>query len=319
MGKQNNSITSRVFLALLFKKRCMRILFATLLAAGAIFPAPAQRLDHYDILLFSMQKTADSIWQPIAPRFLTAFNPRGYNNQPNFFSNNDLYLTVQTPGDTTQTEIYALDLMMKTQTRVTATPATAEYSPTLMPGGRRFSAVRVEEDGIQRLWSFPLDRSDNGRPEFPNISGVGYHCWLRDTLAALFIVGENGAAHTLCTAGTKGQKPLRIASNVGRCLQTLPDGRLAFTTKATDKTWFLKTWDLKKPIPEIVVIMPPNSEDFAILPDGTYIAGSGAQLFQYKPGRDTAWKAIADLSKYGVKNVTRLAVSKDGKLAAVVN
>jgi hypothetical protein len=297
----------------------MRALFVTLLAVKAIFPLSAQHLDHSDLLLFPMQKTADSTWQPVAPRFLTAFNPQGYNNQPNFFSNNELYLSVQTPDDTAQTEIYALDLLYRTLTRVTATPATAEYSPTLMPGGRRFSAVRVEEDGNQRLWSFPLDRSDNGRPEFPNIFNVGYHCWLRDTLAALFIVGDDGAPHSLYTVGVKSQKLQRVASNVGRCLQTLPDGRLAFVTKTTEKTWFLKTFDPKKPIPEIAVVMPLGSEDFAVLPDGTFISGSGAKLYQYKQGRNTDWKVIADLSKYGVKNITRLAASKDGKLAVVVN
>lgn len=293
-----------------------------LIATGiliSVFQSTAQRLEHTDVLLFTMQKTADSMWQPTAPRFLTAFNSRGYNNQPAFFSNNEVYLTVQVPGDTTQTDIYALDLLIKTQTRVTATPTTAEYSPTLMPGGRRFSAVRVEADGNQRLWSFPLDRSDNGHPEFPRILNVGYHCWLRDTLAALFIVGDDGAAHTLGTAGVRGQQFLRIASNVGRCLQTLPDGKLVFVTKTTDKTSFLKTWNPQKPIPEIVVIMLPGSEDFAVMPDGTYISGNKSKLYQFKPGKNTDWKEIADLSKYGVKNITRLAASKDGKLTVVVN
>lgn len=290
-----------------------------MLVVGTGLNLSAQRLAHTDVILFSLQKTTDSTWQPFAPRFLTAFNPSGYNNQPNFFSNNELYLTVQTPDDTTQTEIYALDLLLKIKTRVTATPATAEYSPTLMPGGRRFSAIRVEEDGNQRLWSFPLDRSDGGRPEFPSIYNVGYHCWLRDTLAALFIVGDDGAPHVLYTVGTKSQKLQRIAINPGRCLQALPDGRLAFVTKTTDKTWFLKTFDLKKPIPEIVVIMPADSEDFVVLPDGTYMSGSKSKLYQYKPGKNTNWKEVADLSKYGVKNITRLAASKDGKLAVVVD
>lgn len=292
----------------------------TLLALlGALLPAAAQRLDHTDLLLFQMQMGADSAWQTAAPRFLTSFNPQGYNNQPSFFSGSELYLTVQTPGDTTQTDIYSLDLALKIQNRVTATAATAEYSPTLMPGGRRFSAVRVEEDGNQRLWSFPIDRSDNGRPEFPGILNVGYHCWLRDTLAALFIVGDDGAPHILGTVGTRGQKFQRIASNIGRCLLALPDGRLAFVTKTTDKTWFLKTWNLQKPIPEIVVIMPSGSEDFAVMPDGAFICGSKSKLYQFKPGKNTDWKEIADLSKYGVRNITRLAASKDGKLVAVVN
>ena len=296
----------------------MRNVFATLFFAGVFYPLSAQRLAHSDILLFSLTKNADNTWLPAAPRYLTAFNPKGYNNQPAFFSNSDIYLAAQTPDDTTQTDIVALDLNLKTQTRVTATPATAEYSPTLMPGGRRFSAVRVEEDGSQRLWSFPVDRSDNGRPEFPDIRGVGYHCWLHDTLAALFIVGENGAPHVLYAAGIRAQKLRRISSNPGRCMQKLPDGKLAFVQKATEQTWFLKTWDAQKQTFEIIVKMPAGSEDFAVLPDGAYLSGRGAKLYQFRQGVNPDWKEIADLSKYGVQRVTRLAVSADGKLAVVV-
>lgn len=296
----------------------MRTFLVVLTIAKTISFATAQHLPHYDILFFSVQKMPDSIWRLAAPRFLTSFNPQGYNNQPCFFSNSELYVTVQVSNDTAQTDIYALDLFLKTKNRVTATPNTAEYSPTLMPGGKRFSVVRVEEDGTQRLWSFPLDRSDNGRPEFPKISGVGYHCWLRDTLVALFIIGENGTSHTLCVVGTKKQTLSRIASNVGRCLQITPDGQLAFTTEATENSWFLKKWDLKKSIPEIVAILPLNSEDFAVLPDGTFLAGSGAKLFQYKSGISSDWKEIANLSRYGVKNISRIAVSRDGKSLTVV-
>lgn len=292
----------------------LRTLFLLLLPAVLSAQGPGKN----DILLFSLQKSADSTWRTDAPKFLTAFNRGGYNNQPNFFGNNELWLTVQFLKDTTQTEIVALDLLAKSQTRVTATPTTAEYSPTPMPGGKRFSAVRVEADGNQRLWSFPLDRSDNGRVEFPKIYNVGYHCWLRDTLVALFIVGEDGQPHTLQIVGTKAQKPQRIASNIGRCLIKKPDGKLLFVQKATEQTWFLKAWNPGANLQEILVTMPAGTEDFTLLSDGTLICGKGPKLFQFKAPRDAEWKEIADLSKYGVKKITRLAASKDGKLAVVV-
>lgn len=292
----------------------LRLLLFCLLPAGLF----AQNAGKTDLLLFSLNKGADSLWRPDAPRFLSAFNRGGYNNQPAFFNNNELWLTVQFAADTTQTDIMALDLLLKTQTRITATPKTAEYSPTLMPGGKRFSVVRVEEDRHQRLWSFPLDRSDNGRVELPNIYNVGYHCWLRDTLLALFIVGEDGLPHTLQIAGLKGQKLQKIASNIGRCLIKRPDGKLLFAQKPTEQTWFLKTWDPVTNTQDILVKMPSGTEDFTLLPDGAILAGNGSKLFQYKWPKDTDWKEVADLNKYGVRKITRLATSKDGKLAVVV-
>ncbi len=296
----------------------MRKLYPFLLLALLACTAAAQRAPHHDVLLFSLSQKTDSTWQPGAPRFLTAFNPKGYNNQPAFFGSNEIYFTAQMPNDTTQTDIWSLDLGSKTRTRITATTATAEYSPTPMPGGKRWSGVRVEEDGTQRLWSFPLDRSDNGRPEFPRLLNVGYHCWLRDTLAAFFLVGENNAPHVLQLVGTKAQRPQRIASNIGRCLLKTPAGHLAVVQKATEQTWFLKTYDLKKQAADIVVQMPAGGEDVALLPDGTYLAGSGPRLFQYHPRRDADWREVLNLSKFGVKTISRLAVSKEGKLAVVV-
>ncbi len=289
-----------------------------LLLLSIPFSMAAQNAGKSDLLLFSLTKTADSTWRPDAPRFLSAFNRGGYNNQPNFFGNHELWLTAQFPKDTTQTDLVALDLLLKTQTRVTNTPTTAEYSPTPMPGGKRFSAVRVEEDGNQRLWSFPLDRSDNGRVEFPKTYNVGYHCWLQDTLVAFFIVGENGLPHTLQVLGTKSQKPQRIASNIGRCLVKRPDGKLLFVQKATEQTWFLKTWEAKTNTQEVLLTMPVGVEDFVLLPDGTLLCGNGPKLMQLNLRRETSWKTISDLSKYGVKKITRLAASKDGKLAVVV-
>ncbi len=292
------------------------LLFLLLLSGG--WPAVAQQLSHTDILLFSMTPGPDSLWRPSTPRFLTAFNRRGYNNQPSFFSNNDLYLTVQLPTDTTQTDIFSLKLGSQTFSRVTET-RTSEYSPTLMFGGLRFSAVVVEADGTQRLVSYPVDRSDNGRLELPNITGIGYHCWLRDTLAALFLVGQNDAPHVLYVAGTRGQKLQRVTADPGRCLIPLLGGKLAFVQKATEQTWYLKIYDPKKQTSEILVKMPLGTEDFALLPNGAYLCGNGAKLWQYRPGKQSTWQEVGDLSIYGVKNISRMAVSQDGKLAVVVN
>lgn len=293
----------------------MQIKLLSLLLLFA-WSSSAQRLAHFDVLLFSLNKTADGAWQPSAPRFLTAYNPHGYNNQPAFFPGGEIYLTVQNPADTTQTEVYALDPIGGVRTRVTAT-AESEFSPTPMPGSRRFSAVRVERDGRQRLWAFPLDRSDAGRPLFPAIGNVGYHCWLRDTLAALYLVGDQGHQDQLVLAGIRGQRPSLIATKPGRCLQKMPDGRLAFVQKATEQTWFIKTYDPRTQTSDIVVKTLPDCEDFAVLPDGTLLAGSGLRLYQYKPGGNTDWKEIANLGKYGVRNITRLAV-EGARLAIVV-
>lgn len=277
----------------------------------------AQRLAHHDVMLLNMSVN-EGKWKIGEASYLTSFNPEGYNNQPKFFSGSELWLTVQRADDTTQTDIYSLNLADKTFAAITRTSRTAEYSPTPMPGGKRFSAIRVEEDGNQRLWSFPINAEDNGRPEFETVYDVGYHCWLNDTSAALFIVGHESEPHKLITAGTNRQKSRKIAINPGRCLQMTKDGQLAFVQKASDEIWYLKQWSPDTDKQEIIVKMPSDSEDFAILPDGSFIAGQGSMLYTYSPGRDTDWKEAGNLAHYGVKKITRVAVSPGGRAAVVV-
>jgi hypothetical protein len=51
-----------------------------------------------NVYLFSIQRTGDN-FTFYNPRFLTGFNKYGYNNQPHFVSNNEIYLTVGLVGE----------------------------------------------------------------------------------------------------------------------------------------------------------------------------------------------------------------------------
>ena len=96
------------------------------------------------------------------------------------------------------------------------------------------------------------------------------------------------------------------------------DGRLAFIAKATESTWYIKAWNPKNLVSEILCKTRPGSEDFCLLPDGSFLMGEGPRLFHLRPGKETDWRPVADLSKYGVKTITRLAVNTAGRLAVVV-
>ncbi|MFN4080855.1 MAG: hypothetical protein ACK4NS_08130 [Saprospiraceae bacterium] len=251
------------------------------------------------------------------PVLLSAFNPKGYNNQPMFFGPDRIYLTVQTASDTSQTDIVELRLRTREWVQVTATPRSSEYSPTPHPDGARFSAVRVEADNRQRLWLFPIDRSNAGTPALPDQDRVGYHAWLDEYSLALFVVGDDPQSHWLAHADLRGGPLRRIAGNPGRCLRRMADGRLAYVQKATAQTWFLKVWDPTVNLHEILVAMPQGSEDFDILPDGAFVCARQGMLFRFQRERDSDWKLYADLAPYGIRNISRIAVGPGGALAFV--
>jgi hypothetical protein len=269
-----------------------------------------QQLDPHTILLFQMEGEGRDL-SLTQPQVLTGFNAKGYNNQPAFFPNGEIWLTSQWLSDTNQTEIVALNPTTRQLAEVTKTKL-SEYSPTPMPGGKEWSGVVVEADGSQRLWAFPIKGGGSGKPLLPDIKGVGYHVWLTDIDLALFIVGE---PHTLVTTNTLKQKRNQIASNPGRCLLKNSKGLLYYVSKATEQTWFLKSYNPTNGKQEIVCQTLPGSEDFALLSGDLVLMGQGSKLY-LRFGE--SWIQIADLSSLGVKKISRLAV-RGNQLAMVVD
>jgi len=270
----------------------------------------AQQLPNTNLYVFDLEVQSDSNIVLTNPNFLSNFNPTGYNNQPHFISDDLLYLTVQYPMDTTQTDIYALDLSRRTKARITAT-SESEYSPTLMPlvnieDVASFSTIRVENDQArsQRLWQFPLDHSTNGRPVMPSLTTVGYHCWLNSREVALFLVGD---PHQLVLADVSREDVTNITGNIGRCIQRMPGGRLAFIQKLSAKSWLIKEIALQ------------GSEDFVVLTDGTFIAGQGSRLYKFNKSIDFSWVQIADLSRYNITEITRMTVNLSENKIAIIS
>jgi hypothetical protein len=282
----------------------------------------AQKLPTSNVYLFDIKIDADSVYQFTNPTYLTAFNSKGYNNQPCFINDDELYLTVQMANDTTQSDIYSLNFKTGIKTQVTDTPE-SEYSPTLINGNddeeeaTEFSCIRVEKDGknTQRLWRFPLNRSNNGNLVFKDITEIGYHAWATSTEAVLFIVGS---PHRLMLANTYSGKTQNISDNIGRCLQRKIKGVVYYVRKLSPDTWYIraltpltnKTITIAETLPEV--------EDFAVMPDGSILMAKGSKLFRHEGVKEAQWQEIADFSNYGLNNINRLAV-RDGKYLALVN
>ena len=276
------------------------------------------QLPNTNIYCFDMEKFGEQIDLKNA-RFMTSFNLYGYNNQPQWVNNNELQIAVQTPYDVEQTDIYSLSLLNNVITQVTATRE-SEYSPTLTPDRRSISCIRVDagQNGTQRLWTYPLDRSNMGRDLLTLHQDIGYHCWLSDKKLALFVV--SGKNNYLKLVNADDQSSIQLLSGIGRSMARINDGKLAFVQKATEQTWYIKSLDPNNYSSEVIIQTLPGSEDFVLLPDGTFLMGNGSKLYTYKLGNpEKKWKEIADLTKYGLFNIKRLAVSRDLDKIAIVN
>lgn len=278
------------------------LLFFFLVDSAAQLPASS-------LYMFKINEIGDSTFALSKPVYLSDFNPNGYNNQPSFVSDDELYVTVQMPSDTTQTDIYSLHLKDKVLTQITRT-FESEYSPELMPTGDEdsdyFTVVKLfnDREKPQELWKLPLDRKGKGENVFPSIHDVGYYEWISPRRAALFQVGD---PHQLVSADTRTTSLVDVAINVGRCIEQIPGGGIAYVDKSRSNSWLLTKLDTRFYQTRLVTATLPGSEDFTILDDGTYIMGNGSKLFKFHPEKDNSWKEIADLNYYGIRNITRLA------------
>lgn len=237
----------------------------------------------------------------------------GYDNQPRFRADGRtlLYTSIDATG---QADIRSINLRSRRNADVTRTAPESEYSAALMPGGGRISVVRVEADSTQRLWSFTLDGSDP-RLVFEGIAPVGYQAWIDADRIALFVLGDPAS---LQIADVRSGEARPIASNIGRSLNRVP-GRnaVSFVSREDGPQGWIEVYDADSGGSERLVRPLRGNEYHAWTPSGILVSAAGSMLYQWRRG-DGDWTPVADLAASGVSAITRLTVSRDGSLLALV-
>lgn len=281
-----------------------------LLSLQAVAQLPASQLFHFKL------DEIDGKCSVRKARWLTQFNPTGYNNQPFFMNEDELYITVQFPWDTTQTDIYSLNLKSQVFAQITNTPE-SEYSPKPIPSSQEFSVVRVDanKEKTQRLWRYPLDRNGVGKEVFRYQRGVGYYNWLNSNKVALFIVEK--PFNRMAVTEVNTESALRFDFQPGRSFASLSNGNLVCIEKNDNGDWFIKSINLGNYSSEIIVKTLPDSEDFVVTDSGIFLMGKGPYLYQFVPNKDSDWVQIANLREYGIKKIERLALNHSGDLIMV--
>jgi len=295
-----------------FLLRVTVLLLLTSLAVTAQTTQPAVATEDIFVVDVKVNKGKLEFGQPA-----NITDRAGYDNQPGFLPDGQsLLYTSMREGE--QTDIYRYDFKTRQTTRLTSTPE-GEYSPTVMPGGKFFSVIRVERDKTQRLWKFPLAGGEPGLV-LPAIKPVGYHLWLDERTLALFILGAEGKPNTLQLVPTDMTFLDVIHVNIGRALHTIPRrAAFSFVHKISPDEWFVKAFDLKTKRSTILIKTLPGSEDLVWTPDGTLLMAQDSKLFQWNPAAPaTDWQQIADFSAAGLKKITRLAVSPKANRLALV-
>lgn len=244
-------------------------------------------------------------------------NNPGYDNQPQFLADSS-GLLFSSQRDGVQTDIYRYDIVSKRLVQVTNTTDN-EYSPTLTPDGQTFSTVRGAQ---QKLWRFTMDGTDAGLA-WAHMGLIGYHVWISPTQMATFVLGANREPNTLQLLDLRTGGSEVIEKSIGRSLLMRPGHRtVSFVHKPQGGPWVIR--ELNPKTREITTLTPTveGSEDLSWTPDGAIVMGQKGKLMLWRPSTSaaqTGWIEIADLTKQGVENITRLTVSPDGRWIAIVS
>ncbi len=288
-------------------ERGMKIRIIALLAFAAS-RLTAQPGPSTDVWLVPMKQ------QGAVPTFgapVNATHRTGYDNQPSFTANGDgvFYTVIGTDG---ATDIWRIPLPPGKPRQMTATKE-SEYSATVTPDGRFFSVIRVEADSTQRLWKFPLD---GGPPSLvlEQIKPVGYHVWGGAHTLVLYVLGA--PAPTLRIADDRTGTGEVVATNIGRTLAKVP-GRdaVTFVQLAKDSTAWISELDLHSKAIRRVAPALEGGDYHVWTPKGVLLSAAGSRVYAWIDGR---WDTVADFGRWGVRGLSRLAVSPKGDWLAFV-
>nr|MBS0037440.1 hypothetical protein [Saprospiraceae bacterium] len=241
------------------------------------------------------------------------FNPGGYNHQPFFADKNTLLLS---SGQHEQTDLVQLDLENIEKKRLTATEE-SEFSPGINPRNGYLSFVRMEEDGVQRLWTAPADLSNNGSPVTPLHLKVGYYQWLRGNLIALYLLREDH--HEIIVWNSYSGEEKFLTKKPGRSLQSDQLGRLYYVIKKNENVRHIYRYDPTTQNSQLLVRMPTaGSEDFCLGPDGILLNAVDNVIMGFRPDIDSSWQPILTLQGMENQRITRLASNGVDYLCFVV-
>jgi WD40 repeat protein len=284
--------------------------------AALLFPAIAPcmwaQVPNTDIFLAPLSRVGDSL---IVGAAVNVTRRAGYDNQPSFLPDGSaiLYTAV---GDDGQADIWRYEIASRHTARVTSTPE-SEYSATVMPGGHRFSVIRVERDSVQRLWSFALDGSDP-RLVLPDLQPVGYHDWLDGTRVLTYVLGTPSTLHVISRDGTGDEIRAR---DIGRAVHRIPgQDAYTFTQRDSAKALWIMVQAIGGGAARRVIRAAPDNEFHSWMQRDVLLTASHGVLMRWngQGGDDSRWIPVSDLTTNGVKNVSRLAVSPDGRWLAFV-
>lgn len=238
-------------------------------------------------------------------------NNKGYDSQPYFYNDNLVLFASARNG---QTDIAKYNVRDQEISFINNTENGGEYSPQKIPNSKNISAVRLDNDGLQRFYTYNF-KTGKDKQLLPNVK-VAYPCWYnQNTLVASVIV--NDSLH-LVISDLKKKTNTTVAKMVGRSIHKIPNTKLvSFISKADKENWILKSLNLEnKEIKTICSL--GKSEDVTWLLNGTLLISKGNSIYKFNPKKDKNLSLFFNFTDENINNISRIAVNATSTKLAIV-
>jgi len=238
-------------------------------------------------------------------------NDPGYDNQPFFISNTELLFAA---NNETQTDIGHYLIQEKQKRYIHPKTEGGEYSPRQIPGSNDIAAVRLDPDGKQRLYRYSAPNYTQNQEWIPELQ-VAYYALHSEHLLLGTVLSGNTL--DLVLANNKTGQVDTLLTKAGRSIHKVPDSdAMSYTALNEEGNYDIYQIDVKTQESFFVAQLPIGIQDHIWTSDAMMIIGSGSSLYTYDLFGDGSWEPMMDLAKYGIKDISRLSMSPDGKYLA---
>lgn len=261
---------------------------------------------HTEVYLFDIEQKNDK-WEVTNGENIS--KNLGYDNQPHFYNDTTL-IFVSTRKK--QTDIVKYNTNTKKKYFLNNSINGSEYSPQRIPESNTISAVRLDDDGLQRFYEYD-EVTQKNKTLIKNLV-IAYPFWYdKNTLISSVIVNDT---LELFISDLKKKTNTSITKETGRSIHKIPNSDLISFIKKGQKGW--QIWSLNPISKEIKKITEINKmQDMCWLPNGNLLLSNKKNIIQFSPSNNS-WTYFYQFKDENINNISRIIVNKKGTKLALV-
>ena len=245
--------------------------------------------------------------------FKNVSNNPEYDSQP-FFIDNEQIVYARTYDNLT--DIAKYHLKNKSLINISETKIGGEYSPQKIPNSDYYAAVRLDTTGLQRLYKYNSNTKQSSL--FIENLQVAYYSFFDENRILSSVL--SGANLDLVYSDVSKKSNDTLLIKVGRSIHKVPNtiNTMSYTSVNDEGNMDIFQLDISTLESFFVCQLPIGIQDHIWLDEATLLIGSLDKIYLLDLFKNGDWKLVADLSKYNIKDITRLALSPDGSKLAMV-